>query len=127
MEAQQQALDSLKKRVMQVPRDALPRCESLVHSSAPLASHLPDAHTTCRIAQTSEAQKADCFEPRCLIVGRRHAERQARSNFVPKSGIITSDHPKAIRPGREAGVEGLPSGSGFLPILVAPFEFIPKA
>src|SRR5215813_11121477 len=92
METQQQTLDSLKKSVVQLARDALsffqPCSKTLVKPSGCLLQPQP---IQCP-HKSSRRRNTQCPEPSGLIECRRNRKIQLCSCFIPHAVIVACDH-----------------------------------
>ena len=67
---------------------------------------------------------AENSEPVRLIPGRRDAEVQSGTGFVPDAIVITSDHAKTIVSRRQVCVGNLPSAYGAVPVIIVALELV---
>src|SRR5262249_43924744 len=96
METQQQSLNSLKKRIVQLARDTLSLFQSLPETLVQLSGCLLQSQLIQRPNDSSRRQNAKSSEPRRLIKCRRNSKTQRCARFIPHAIIVARHHVECV-------------------------------
>src|SRR5580704_5980727 len=112
---------------MKLPRHAGAFRQSLIEPGTDDFRNLLHAQPVDRPRDQGCDDDTEQPEPGGLEPGRRDAEFQSCSFFVPQPVIVASHHPKPVISWTEVSIERLAPGSSLLPAGIATLQFVTKA
>ncbi len=115
---------SLQQRVVQILRDARALGEPLLEPDVQPARDLVHAQAVEAGGAEHEGNDTPDAKPRRLPHFRRDRESDCRFNRAPLPFAVRRLDAKAIRPGREIGIDGFARGDGRTPVAVEAVEAI---
>ena len=124
VKAQRQPEQTLQKRIVQLPGDALPLRHSFGEPALKLTRDAADAQTDGPPQQSETGEQDQRREPPRLIESRFDGNSQTRSNLVPHPIVVAGDHMKSIVSRGQPGVEGLAARAYVLPFGIDPIELV---
>jgi len=127
LETQQQSLEALQQRVVQLARDARPLTHARIERHVELAAQVSYAQEVKRPQQCHERQHTERAEPVRLPVRGCDGEIERRAFLVPDAAVVARDDAEAVGAGIEIGVERLPTIARVLPVGIAAFQPVAEA
>src|SRR5580658_2228081 len=105
LKTQQQSIETLQQSIVQVSRDPRPLADARFQRHVELPLQMLKTKLIERPQQQNRNSHARNAEPDRLVPGRRDAEVQSCSFFVPDAVVVAGDHSKAIVAGSKPRIK----------------------
>ena len=124
LEPQQQSVEALQQRVVQLPRDARALVDAFVEASLVLTRDLANAPPIPSPHETEGRDDDERLEPPCLVIRRRDREGQRCAGLVPHTTVVACHDAEAVGARWQVRILHLSIVDDLLPVGVLSFEHV---